>query len=612
MKRKIALALIALLLIFPYHIGAAQQQTETTQSQDAVKQQAYLAIGNVGSKDEVVYGRLNANGALNELYVVNMLNVLSSGTAIDYGNYSAVKNLTDLSDIELMADQVQIEAQPGWFYYQGNIQDPVLPWHFDISYKLDGQSILPEELAGKAGQLLLTIKTRKNEHVDPVFFENYTLQLSMSFDTDIIRNVDAPNATIVNVGKRRQLSYTIMPESEGNISLLADVVDFEMDGIDITAIPLSMAIDNPDLEEMTEEMRSLSDAISEINKGITDLRSGVSELNEGLQSLSEGSNAYLSGITELNDGSLELVNASDSIREALMMFSSELNGSPENVDLGDVTQLQDGLSQMAEGLNELATGLQALKENYTLAYSTLDKAINDIPAPTLTDTDIQRLYASNANRNVLEHILEVYAAAQAVKGTYTNIKQVFAAVASTLESSILALSDMSNQLTRIANELSTDLGGLEALGELKSGMAQLSQQYSQFHSGINAYTAGVTELTEAYSTLDSGFTEAAQGTAEMESGVDELADGVQELADATRDLPDQMQEEINTMVEEFSKIDFDPVSFVSPKNTHIHSVQFILKTEEIKLKEDNQSIVVDEEKPGFWQRLWRLFSSIFA
>ena len=61
--------------------------------------------------------------------------------------------------------------------------------------------------------------------------------------------------------------------------------------------------------------------------------------------------------------------------------------------------------------------------------------------------------------------------------------------------------------------------------------------------------------------------------------------GTSELARSTRNLPDQMQSEIDQMVSEYDRSDFDPVSFVSPKNKRVDSVQFILKTESIKKEE---------------------------
>src|SRR5699024_11870435 len=57
-------------------------------------------VGKISSKDEVVYATLSATGDEQEIYVVNTLDVTKEGKIVDYGSYSSIKNLTNLSDIE--------------------------------------------------------------------------------------------------------------------------------------------------------------------------------------------------------------------------------------------------------------------------------------------------------------------------------------------------------------------------------------------------------------------------------------------------------------------------------------------------------------------------------
>ncbi|MCT8136982.1 YhgE/Pip domain-containing protein [Anaerobacillus sp. CMMVII] len=602
MKKSITLVFLAMLLVFPYPIGKADRNVGSNQSTVEAN-----SVGEVASKDEVVYGTLSATGDLNEIYVVNMLDVTKPGVVIDHGDYSSVTNLTNLLEMEQVAGTVQFQASPGWFFYQGNMELAELPWDVNISYMLDGKEISPEDLPGKEGHLHITIKTSKNENVDPLFYENYTMQISLTLDTDIISNIQAPDATMVNVGKKRQVNYTLMPEAEGDISLLADVVDFEMEGIDFFAIPLSMAFD--DLEIDTSEMRTLSDAIGELNSGVSDLKTGVSELNDGVQRLNTGSIEYKSGMMELKDSSSKITNASGTIGEALTVISRELSGSSE-MDLSGLAQLPEGLTLIAGGLGEVANGLTLLNENFTMAYSALDDSMKNIPAPAVTEEEIQELYVSGANHKTIDYLLEVYAAAQTAKGTYDQVKEAFTAVETALAGASGAVYDISNQLTYIAGELSgafEAMEGLDALNELQEGIALLAGNYAEFHSGLVSYTEGVSMLADAYNEIDSGFNKVAKGTSELVSGVGELQAGTKELADATNDLPDKMQEEIDAIMDEFDKSDFEAISFVSPKNTNVNLVQFILKTEAIELVDDATVAEEEEEKPGFWQRLLDLF-----
>lgn len=610
MKKKISTLFLAILIIVPFHIGSADLITsDDATADDHIETSIY---GEVDAKDEVIYGNISATGMLNDLYVVNMLHVTQPGIIIDQGDYTSVRNLTNLTDIENGNGTVQLQASPGWFYYQGMMQNREVPWHFDMTYSLDGENIAPQDLAGKEGQLLITIKTSENENADPIFYENYALQISLTFDTANIRNIQAPDTTIANVGKKKQITYTVMHDTDGDLSLLADVVDFEMEGIEISAIPLSMAIDDPDIADMTKDMRTLSDAIDDITEGISDLLGGITELNDGMHTLNDGSSEYESGMTDMSHSSSDIITSSEKIEASLAELAEELSGTSDDMDMGELEQLPEGLSLLAEGLDELADGLTLLQENFAMANSALDDAMQDIPAPAVTDNDIQQLYTTGADHDTLDHIVEVYNAAQMAKGTYDNVKDAFAAVETTLADISEGVHDISQQLTTMAGELSVsleDMEALEAISELEDGITLLALNYSEFHAGLTSYADGITELADAYSEIDSGLGEVADGTSELESGTSELYEGTQELAESTHDLPEQLEEQVNEMMAEFDKSDFEAVSFVSQENTNMKSVQFILRTDPIEMEDEEEfNTNTEEEKAGFWQRLKDLFS----
>src|SRR5699024_3700170 len=114
--------------------------------------------GNYASKDEVIYGKLDAKGQAQNMYVVNAFQVDEPGEFIDYGGYSNVRNLTDLSDIrQTNNNEVHFQADDEEFYYQGELKNKPLPWDLSITYALDGEKIDPDQLAGKSGNLEIQI-----------------------------------------------------------------------------------------------------------------------------------------------------------------------------------------------------------------------------------------------------------------------------------------------------------------------------------------------------------------------------------------------------------------------------------------------------------------------
>ncbi|WP_308419021.1 YhgE/Pip domain-containing protein [Virgibacillus oceani] len=603
MRRKILLVLATVILVLPSFLVTASSNDSETKESIAKKD------GEISSKDEVVYATLSATGDRQEVYVVNTLDVTKAGEVVDYGTYSSLKNLTDLSDMKQTDNMVQVTAPEGKFYYQGNMNDAALPWDIAISYFLDGKEISPEDLAGKEGNVEIHIKTSANEGNKSTFYENYLVQISLTLDMEIASNIKAEDGMVANAGKNKQVTFTVMPEDEAELVVEADVDEFELDGINITGVPSTMSVDQPDVDEMTSDMKSLTGAIAEMNDGVGELNSGVSELTNGVSQLHNGSEQYKNGITGLDGASSELVDGSKAIDEALAALSKSL-GNAEGMDLSGMEELDEGLTGISSGLHKTADGLATLKQNYKKAYGTLNAAIKAIPAGVTTE-EIEALKNSNADQKAVEKLLETYNAAQAAKSTYAGVKQGFDSVDITLENTIDGISKMANNLDAMADGLSSSLenmDSMEGFARLQEGIASLSANYKTFHSGLVDYTGVVHQLSTSYQELNTGIGDLAEGSGKLENGVGELHDGTAQLHQSTKDLSKQMTEEIDQMMDDYDKSDFEAVSFVSAKNKNVNSVQFVLKTESIKQEEPEMPKEQEKEEKGVWARFKDLFS----
>lgn len=211
---------------------------------------------------------------------------------------------------------------------------------------------------------------------------------------------------------------------------------------------------------------------------------------------------------------------------------------------------------------------------------------------------------------MVDTLVANYGAAQKVSGTYAQVREAFAAVEPALTQVDGAVREMSGALTSIADELSSSLDetDLSGLNELTKGLSALAANYDQFHSGLVRYTGGVSELSTSYSQVHTGFVGVTEVTGELASAVSELSDGTKDLHEETKDLPRKMQAEIDSMIQEYDKSDFVPVSFVSKDNKKVSSVQFVIKTEGIKMEEKKAKEAEPEKKKGFWTLLKELFS----
>ena len=69
----------------------------------------------------------------------------------------------------------------------------------------------------------------------------------------------------------------------------------------------------------------------------------------------------------------------------------------------------------------------------------------------------------------------------------------------------------------------------------------------------------------------------------MQSGTGKLKDGTKQLNDKTSGLDTEISDKINDMIDSMTGSDVELKSFTSDKNTSINSVQFVIKTEDIKV-----------------------------
>ncbi len=333
-------------------------------------------------KQEIVYINLNTDGSVAKVYVVNTFALSEDGKIIDYGDYSSLRNMTSDERIVFEDETVTIDTKAGTLYYEGVLSDNAIPWDFSLRYYLNNAELSADELAGKSGALKIKMNVRENTDCDSPFFENYALQASVTLDTRLCKNILAPDATTANVGRNKQLTYTILPGKGANVEISADVTDFEMDGIAINGVPLSMSLDvefedSEEIDEAIEGMEKLDDGANELSDGAAELRDGASALSGGASALNSGAQSLTGGAATLTNGAANLQNGASALQngagallgggQAVQQGSqemraglSELSGKAPQLVTGS-TALDNGLSEAMAGASDLASGAKGLE-----------------------------------------------------------------------------------------------------------------------------------------------------------------------------------------------------------------------------------------------------------
>lgn len=402
-----------------------------------------------------------------------------------------------------------------------------------------------------------------------------------------------------------------MPGEEETLMLQADTDQFELAGMEISALPSSVSVDSPDTDALTEEFQSLTDAIGEINQGVSELGDGIRGLGGGLTELENGSSQFQNGLNELSNSSGELTGASSEINNAFQSIQEEV-GQITGIDgIDQLGSMTEAASDMAAGMEALADEIDALTTGYGDAREALKTAMDQIPEATLTEEDFQVLYDSEIDSEIIDELTGTYEAAQSALAVYNESIESFEAVEPALSEFQTSASEIAGSIRSFADEIEQSVGQIdidEGLDEFITSVNTMADNYNQFHEGLLSYTNGVNELSTSYADIHGGISGAATGANELAAGTDELQDGTSQLYDATQNIPDEMQEEIDKMISQYDKSDFDPVSFISEENNDMtNSVQFVIQTDSIQPEEDTAEVEEEEESEGFWERLMNLF-----
>ena len=305
---------------------------------------AALAAEPNPSKEEVVYVSLDGTGAVEQINVVNIFALDQAGEIVDYGDYVSVRNMTTTDELTYADGRVTASVGAGKLYYEGRLAENAMPWTVSVRYYLDGAELTAEELAGKSGELLITLTVEKNDDCPGTFFEDYALQVSLTLDTDRCEDITAADATVANVGGDKQLTYTVLPGRGLDTQITARVTDFEMEGISLNGVAMNLSVEVDD-GALMDQVKELMDAVAALDDGAADLAEGTAELSGGAEALRAGAAAVQSGASELAQGAEALSTGAATVQSGLAALS------------GQSAALNAGAAQILSGLQALQSQL---------------------------------------------------------------------------------------------------------------------------------------------------------------------------------------------------------------------------------------------------------------
>ena len=586
-KKAVAVVMTASLTLSPVFTAVAvNAEGQKTSLEEAGGQKAETTA----EKEEVVYANLNGDGTVDKVYVVNIFDRQEEGKIVDYGDYSEVRNMNTTDHISKSEDEISIDAKVGKIYYEGVLNNKTLPWNIEIHYYIDGTEYSEKEVAGKSGQLKITISIKKNQAMEEKFCNNYGLQATLTLDGKKCENIQTTKATIANVGDNKQLTYTVLPGKEREIIVTADVKDFEMDSITINGVSMALDIDASSIEkgDMDQKIKDLQEAVVDVDDGAKELKDGTKELKDGVQDANTGAENLKDGANELNNGGKDLSTGAGSLEEGIKEMetavstlasksSSLTKGSKQvksalaqikkalnnvKASSSDLKKLATSSTQIKAGITSIVTGLETMNSSINTYNAELKK--NGVSASSLVSSNKEMIIMLNAQITALNKSLSGASDSQKASinsqiNLYTKMIQLLSGNSGVLSADKQLINgfdsalDTSNkkgimygakqlktkytEFDNVIQEMVTSLGNtMSNLVTLKNAIDTLNTQYATLNSGIIEYTGGVNKINSAFSKITAGTSNLVKGTQDLYKGTQSLYKGTIDLQEGTQEL----------------------------------------------------------------------------
>lgn len=570
------------------------------------------------SKEESVYVNLDANGKTSDITVSDWIKNVAIASALkDSSELTDIQNVKGDETFTQNGSQISWDANNEDIYYQGKI-DKELPVTMEITYKLDGEEITPEELVGKSGKVEMHIEYTNNAK-ETVTINGKDSEVNVPFvmitgvilPTDHFANIEVDNGKIMSDADKEIVVGYAIPGLEDSLDLskdlaedidiptsvtiTADATEFQLGGTYTLATAEFMNdidLNNIDaVDELKDSMEDLKDASSKLVDGTEELADGVgtlkdksSEFTDGIGTLSNGLTQLDSGAGNLESGIKTYTTGADQLAAGIKKLSKAIKSLPEKL-----TELVTGINSAKTGADQLVTSTEQLEKG-------MESVNGGIDTVNQTLTQVNQLLSSVDGASTSPELQKAIGTINAlVESTGED---------GTLKSGANAVQNGLTQVNAGQKQLQTGLGtmqtGVSALAGDDSATTSLTSALDQLTQGADKLSKNSSTLVQGASSLSSAATQLKTGGDKLNTGADALSDGINTLQDGSNELRDGMKEfnddgimKLYNMVNDDISDMFDRLDAISQAGTNYNSfagiddsmdgtVRFIMETAEIK------------------------------
>lgn len=319
--------------------------------------------------DETMYVVTDFYGGLEQASVVKSYQTNGASQLVDRGVYQQVTNMSTLSQPTVEGDRVTFDVEgKDRFYFEGMLdaEQTVLPWTFDLTYKLNGADASPEQLAGAQGLVEIDLHITPNPAAPEYQRNNMMLEAAAMVDTSEVLSVEAPGAQVQTVGGKKAIVFVALPGEEQHFQLRIGSNDFSFAGFVMLMVPVTLE-QMSDVQELREVKEKTEDSAEAINDSLDVVLDTLNGLQSGLSATTNGLKGLDSARGIISGGKGQVYEQGDKALATLEDVANKLE--PLNGHLGTAQTALDSMEQqlgvLMETTKTLKPQLEEIRKNLT-------------------------------------------------------------------------------------------------------------------------------------------------------------------------------------------------------------------------------------------------------
>ena len=352
--------------------------------------------------DETMYVNLDYYGRGDKINVVKGVGLNGQTEFTDYGTYENVINMSNSIEPVLgdgMVTWQLPEDQRGRFYYKCAVDKGmmVLPWDFDVSYKLNGVPMDGDKLAGASGLIEINVKAEPNDNAGEYYRNNMMLMVAVPVDMSKCYSVEAEGSQTQNLGETTAVVFTALPGEDGDYTVRIGTDSFETIGVIMAMVPGTVEdLEHiKDLKEAKDTWQDagdeLYDSLEQMAKSVENMRQGVNQVRQGMDSAESARQKWSNSKDSILAGNDQTLAALTSVSQQMDTMIPHLQTAKDCAEVvhSSMNDIVNTLGDMQDPLRKLQTRLKNIENSAGGISSDLPELQKTMESIIALDTQLQ-------------------------------------------------------------------------------------------------------------------------------------------------------------------------------------------------------------------------------